>query len=337
MRWSNVSEPRSPNLHIFVVAATIVAMIARVGNSQEPAHGPMDHVPGWNKRAHIHNIDMSCCAPCAPETNQDADVFKRPCFTRDLLKSRKGFDAYFGLSDAEEARVSQEGIPGEGIAGFEALLTSLLQPGFLPTEWNRANFHVPYPIKSVMEVRGGITTYVGHAVDRTAVAASEVTSSDPIQGAWTVGGIEVLPRTPNMVDRPTRATIRLRLRGDDRLAFQMRPPDLDPDDPRQYDFAWEYFDRASVQQLLTKVFRVPFAKPEDVAVRGSRGEYKGVAALDGQIISHEWAQAGGSLNAGSPTPHWWDKMRLLVTDSDPQYFCVEIILGRDDAIPVAQP
>ncbi len=337
MRCDYISEPRTPRLYTVAVATAIVAMIGRVGNSQDPARGPMDHVPGWSERAHVHNNDMSCCAPCAAETNQDPDVFKRPCFTRALLKSRKGFDAYFGLSDAEEVRVSQEGIPGEGIAGFEALLTILLQPGFLPTEWNRAHFHVPYPPKSVMEVRGGITTYVRHAVDRTGVAANEVTSSDPIQGAWTVGGIEILPRTPNTVDRPTRATIRLRLRGDDRLAFHMRPPDLDPDDPRQYDFAWEYFDKARLQELLTKVFRVPFAEPEDVTVRGSRGEYKGVGAFNGKIVSHEWAQGGKSRNAGSPPPHWWDEMRLLVTDSDPQYFCVSIVLGRDDVIPAPEP
>lgn len=333
MRSSEVGEPRgATHPHIVAVATAIVAMMGRVGNSQEPPHGPMDHVPGWNERAHVHNEDMSCCAPCAPETNRDADVFKRPCFTRALAMSRKGFDAYLGLTDVEEVRVSQERIPAVDVAGFEALLTTLLQPGFLPAAWDRANFQVPYPIRAVTEVRGDAKTLIGHAVDRTAVAANEISSSDPIQGAWTVGGIEVLPRTPNVVDRPTRATIRLRLHGDERIVLKPRPPEFVRAGVHADNFG-DFFDKAGFHRLLAKVLRTPFAAPTDLMLDGYDAEHKGVRLFVGKVRSREWDLALKTPNPPRTPPHWWDEMRLLVTDSDPQYFCVSIVLGRDDVIP----
>ena len=336
MRYSNVSEPRRHALHVLAVATAIVAMIGRVGNSREPTRGPMDHVPGWNEQAHIHNIDMSCCAPCAPETNTDPDVFKRPCFTRALAKSRKGFDAYLGLTNVEEVRISQQAIPVESIAGFEAMLTSLLQPGFLPAAWDRANFQVPYQVNSVTEVRGGITTFVGHAVDRTAVAANEISPRDPIQGAWTIGGIEVLPRTPNIVDRPTRAVIRLRLHGAERLTLKPRPPEFIRAGVYADNFG-DFFDKAAFHRLLTKVLRIPFAAPTDLMLDGYDAEHEGVRVFVGKIRSREWDLARKTPNPDRTPPHWWDEMQLLVTDSDPQYFCVSIVLGRDDAVPAPQP
>jgi len=331
MRCNNISDGRNPKLYPLAVAIALVGVIGRVADCQQPADGSFS-----GESAHRHNNDMSCCAPCAPETNRDADVFKRPCFTRALLKSRQGFDAYFGLSAAEEPRILQEGIPAEGVEGFERLLTTVLQPGFLPREWGQANFEVPYPIRNIMEMRGGVATFVGHAVSRTAAAGKEINPSDPIQGAWTIDGIEVLPRTPNMVDRPARTTIRLRLHGAERLVIEPRPAKFVPAGVYGDNFG-DFFDKAAFHRLLGNVLRVPFAAPSDLMLEGYDTEEEGVRVFVGKIRSRQWTLASRTPSRSRTPPHWWDEMPLLVTDSDPQYFCVSIVLGRDDVTISPQP
>jgi hypothetical protein len=81
--------------------------------------------------------------------------------------------------------------------------------------------------------------------------------------------------------------------------------------------------------LITKVFRVPFQSLEDFVVDGYDAEYEGVRVFHGEIRSRERSTQLRADRSQRPA-HWWDEMRLLVTDSDPQYFCVQITLRDGD-------
>ena len=56
---------------------------------------------------------------------------------------------------------------------------------------------------------------------------------------------------------------------------------------------------------------------------GSDSTYAGVRVFHGEVRSQEWVTARKAKTTAAPK-HWWDTMGLLVTDSDPQYFCVSI-------------
>jgi len=86
--------------------------------------------------AHVHNANMSCCAPCAPEGNEDPDVFRRPCFLRALGKSRKGIESASGLMYPDGINVPAGQTAAASLQGFRNLLSSVLQPAFLSQAWD---------------------------------------------------------------------------------------------------------------------------------------------------------------------------------------------------------
>jgi hypothetical protein len=230
-------------------------------------------------------------------------------------------------------KVSGERIPTQEIQGFQSLIRTFLRELYLPPAWDQVEFYglAPYPIKTMSEMRNGVPTFVRQEPDLTA-EINELKEGDAVQTEWAVKGIEVLPRTTFYVGKLTiGALIRLRLHGDERLVLKPRPEDLLARGARG-----KFFDRTAFHGLLTKVFRVPFETSEDWLTDGFDATYEGVRVFHGKIVSREWAAVFRADRSRTPA-HWWDEMRLLVTDSDPQYFCVSIALGRDDVIPAAQP
>ena len=102
--------------------------------------------------------------------------------------------------------------------------------------------------------------------------------------------------------QPPRYTmIRLRLHGEDRLAFRVRPADLDPDRPEWHE--WEFLDGVAVHKLLTKVFRVPFLDPQDLLIRWSRAEHEGVRVLHGKMVSRDWSASRRIPDTNQTPPH----------------------------------
>ena len=286
--------------------------------------------------AHVHNADMSCCAPCVPtEADESPDVFRRPCFVRKLAKSRVGFGAYHGLTGREDVKLAVEHLDPTDVEGFHSLLSKMLRPEYLPPAWDKIEIYglTAFPLKTILEMRGGVETFVRQEPDRTAVV-TELTEFDPVQAEWSVGVIDVLPQTFHGTRRLGMTVVRLRLPKDMRLEMRRRPSDVDFADPVAREKI-QFFDKAALHKLLTEVFRVPFATVDDFVIEGYDAEYVGVAVFVGKILSPEWARA--RFGAKQPFGHWWDEMRVFVTDSDPQYFCVSIILGSDDPIPSPQP
>lgn len=309
---------------IVLVTALVLVTGLRPLSGQQKEKLP----PGYDppERAHRHNSNMSCCAPCAPETNRDRDVFKRPCFVRALAKARVGFHTYHAWTgpDGIEFKVPGNPIPPQSIEGFQSILRAVIQADHLPRAWNDVEFYVPYPVKTVTEVRNGVRMLVGHKVYRGS-NGGQLQDGDPIHTAWTVGSIELLPlswhRTP-----PSRGVlVRLRLHGDERLELGQRPENF----TRSAKDFEAFFNRSAFHALLVKVFRVPFDSPDDFLVSGFDTEYEGVRVFHGQIRSRQRSTQLRADRSQKPA-HWWDEMRLLVTDSAPQYFCVQIILREND-------
>ncbi len=85
-----------------------------------------------------------------------------------------------------------------------------------------------------------------------------------------------------------------------------------------------FFDQDALYSLITGVFRFPYLGPDDFVIHGNVQEYEGVRVLVGSIISRRWP--GGEIRDAKerPEPPWYARVRLLVTDSDPQYFRLAI-------------
>ena len=284
--------------------------------------------PPYERSAHAHNADMSCCAPCAPEANRDPDVFRRPCFVRALARARQGFHSHYAQTGTRgiDIKVSGDAIPIHSVQGFRALLNAVLLPDFLTRTWDEINFTVPYPMARTTEVRGGVRMLVGQEVYRGPQPGT-LKDRDPIQAGWTVRGINVLPLTWHRKEEsPRRAYIRLRLHGSERLELGRRPEDFTRSSK---DFG-AFFNRDAFHSLLSKVFRVPFESLDDFLVDGFDTEYEDVRVFHGTIRSHNWQMHRRDADAPRDPPHWWDEMRLLVTDSDPQYFCIQIVMRERD-------
>jgi hypothetical protein len=132
-------------------------------------------------------------------------------------------------------------------------------------------------------------------------------------------GIEFFPVTWYRAgESPHRVLIRLRLRGSDRLDLHQRPMDFRPGGERVRE-RWDFFNSRAFHDLLSRVFTVPFTSANDYLVDGYDTVHEGVTVFHGKVIPN--APTG-------PAPSW-NEMRLLVTDSDPQYFCVGLTFPVD--------
>jgi len=318
-RYVNAARAYGFRIAIFGVSALAIPSRSTIGQPEENTDHP-------TLSAHLHSPDMSCCAPCLPEENQDADVCKRPCFVRALSKSGKSPEACAGLTEAVGAKLRDEGIPAKYIEGLHSFLNAVLQSRYLPRSWRDVALVVPHSVKSVMEVRNGAPVFVRYEADTGEARAFK--EGDAIQTAWTVKDIEVLPRLSSGGGSPRYAMIRLRLHGDERIGLRRTPADTDTAASERFDF----FDRDAFHELLAGVFQVPFESSEDFVVDGFDTTCEGVRVFHGLIRSREWETHRREPEAPKRPPHWWDEMRLFVTDSDPQYFCVRIVL-RDADVP----
>ena len=337
---------------VVIVEICVLLVLPSNGSAQEKGddgitRDPAEGVPEWalpymfdeqgKPRAHIHNPDMSCCKPCVPtDADRDPDVFRRPCFARALVRSRETVRAFvYGLTGGprDGIHVGAERIPAQDIEGFQSLLTTVLKPGSVPRAWEEIEFYgsAPCPTRTISEMRNGVKTFVRQELDCNA-EVKVLKDGDAIQTAWTVDGIEVLPRVRRSTQAPKGMLIRLRLHGDERLVLKPRPADFVRAGVLADNFG-DFFDKAAFHALLAKVFRVPFESPEDFLVDGYDTEITaGARVFTGKIRSRDRVT---QLKADrwAESPHWWDEMRLLVTDSDPQYFCVRVMLRENDLSP----
>ncbi|UCC32250.1 MAG: hypothetical protein JSU86_08195, partial [Phycisphaerales bacterium] len=258
----------------FWCAALVVSRIALAGTPPDPEESKVPpeiaNQPPDYRSAHVHNADMSCCKPCSPtEADRDPDIFKRPCFVRAIGKSRE-FAPVFGLTrgGAGGIKLPQESIPVAYLQGFQALLTAVLQPDFLAASWQSVEFdaRVSCPLKTISEIRNGVKTFVRQEYD-CSEQVTKLEAGGAIQTAWRAGRIDVLPYLQYQIEPPRSAQIRLRLHGDERLELFPRPPEFRPGGDRMRE-QWDFFDPRVFHELFTKVFGVPFEKPDDYFIRG---------------------------------------------------------------------
>jgi hypothetical protein len=128
------------------------------------------------------------------------------------------------------------------------------------------------------------------------------------------------------------------LRGEARITFRFvsqeerYAPGADP-------WPQDVIDKPKLLDILTKIFRFPFQTTDDFVVLGGGSlPVEGIRVFVGRIESRAWADRG-KVGRAVPAPAWYHDMRLFVTDSDPQYFCVGVHLPEaqaDKAEPAEQ-
>jgi hypothetical protein len=279
--------------------------------------------------AHVHTADMSCCR-CAPtDADQDPDVFKRPCFIHALVRSRETVRAFVagltGRPEREGIHVAADGIPARDVGELQTLLAAVIMPGYLPRTWDAIEFsgRTPCIQRTVSETRNGVPTLVRQKLDCSA-EVKEIKPGDLLLTGWTANRIEVLPLTWHEQERPLQtALLRFRLRGGDRLELKARPAEFRRAGIRADNFG-DFFDKAAFHAFLTRILRVPFATSDDLMMDGSDATYEGVHVFHGRIVSREWGPTWQRSPEKQIAPNWWDEMRFLVTDSDPQYVCIQL-------------
>ena len=348
--WFTIRMVARKEFGTLLVQAMVLHIVAVSVLAQQPGPDgrvPPGTLPPWmvdeegRPIAHLHKPDMSCCRCTATEADQDPDVFKRPCFVHGLMKSREPARGVIvgltGRPERDGIHVGPDRIPAVEIEGFQSLVGTVLQRRYSPRAWDALDVYglAACPVKTISEMRNGVPTFVRQEVDVTAVI-NELKDGDAVQTEWAVNGIEVLPRTTFYAGKsPIGALIRLRLQGDKRVEYRRRfkHPEVLSGSPEWEQ--WVFFEKPRFHEFLTRVFRVPFETPDDVVIRGFDTEYEGVGVFHGTILARERGRVW--VGGDNPPQHWWQQMRLLVTDSDPQYFCVSIVLGSDDPIPSPQP
>ena len=218
----------------------------------------------------------------------------------------------------------------EALRGF---LATVLQTVYLPHCREEMGLYarVACRERTITEERvpGRAPTAIG--MKRDCSSMGEVTElkdrEAAIQAGWRIGDIEVLPRALYKKTPPNKVVVRLRLHSDERLELGQRPENFTRSSK---DFA-AFFNPNAFRALVAKVLRVPFESRDDFFVDGYDTEYEGVRVFHGEIRSRA-RSAQLRRDRSEPPEHWWDEMRFLVTDSDPQYFCVQIILREADKL-----
>ncbi len=290
------------------------------------------HVKDSSIRLKRASATTQSCAPT--KADLDPDVFRRPCFNQALSKSRQAFGMHAGFTrmGLYSIELPRNQIPGANIRVFRVLLESVLQPPYLPHSWEEIDLwaQVACPERTITEVRvpGGAPTVIGMKRDCSLEVKDLKEGEVAILGEWRIGSIDVLPRTLYRKKTSRNAVVRLRLRGDERLQIRPRPPDFGPGGDRMNN-KWDFFNRDAFYTLLVSVFCIPFDSRDDFSVIGYDTVYEGVRVFHGKIRSRD-RMTQFRANKSSVPAHWWDEMRLFVTDSDPQYFCVQIALSESD-------
>jgi hypothetical protein len=264
------------------------------------------------------------------EADIDPDVLKRPCFVRALVRSRKAFGAATGLGGREEAgiRLPIERIPREYFEQVQSRLRSFLQPAYLPTTWEDLELYrlVACAFKTISETNKEVPTLVRQEPDCN-VELPELKNGDAILGAWAVNGIDVLPVLAYS-DEPLRgAGVRLRLHGEPRITFRFVSQEERYAPGADY-WPQDAIDKPKLLELLTTVFRFPFQTVDDFVVLGGGSEVEGVRVFMGAIQSRAWSERG-KVGREVPGPAWHHDCKFLVTDSNPQYFCVGLTFPVD--------
>lgn len=254
---------------------------------------PLDilNQPRDHRSAHAHNADMSCCKPCVPTAaDRDPDVVKRPCFVRALNKARVNY----GIFRRVDPDLPGDRIPEDEQAQFKRFLEQVFTDECLPKSWTAAQRSAFSTASAPDEAWIEVASWKAPIGE---VRASRVRKTDAIK-------------------------LRLKVAPDHRLAVHVRPapgPDFDPD-VRVQDEKQVFFETKELHDVLAGLFREPFDKPDDYVVHGGTRDFEGVLVFVGNVFSTH----------RSPTdPHWYDTLRLLVTDSDPQYVGVVIDLRAE--------
>jgi hypothetical protein len=230
------------------------------------------------------------------DADSNADVALRPCFrnaVRVLGYLRAGFPFY---APAPPNAVSESEIAPALMDAMEAEWKVLTGERFLP------------------EGRQAVTWR------ETRLSGAQ--GQNPLAAKWVGNGREIVVNG-GAGHSFLRAT--LRFSGNERVTFAVLPkaqtisytPQTWPQD---------VVDKPRLLDILTTYFHFPFENTEDFFILGNGNVVEGVRVFGGSVHSKEaWAGTPAAERRKVSEFRWYDdEVRLFITDSDPQYFCVTV-------------
>jgi hypothetical protein len=115
--------------------------------------------------------------------------------------------------------------------------------------------------------------------------------------------------------------IRVQLSKENRLAILPRPDQKEFPSYAAFD-AHPFVDKEGMLRVLATVFHFPFKTSDDFKILASDGVYAGVEVVSGTIWSRYVAHERQDGPIDNSDFDWYDEVRFLLTDSDPQYLCI---------------
>lgn len=289
--------------HVLGVVACVGPLTAAEPRDQsvppEIANQPAD-----NRTAHAHSADMSCCAPCVPTAaDEDPDVAKRPCFVAALQRQRV-LPKCFQYPEAV-------GPGGQEVTMADRLRALELGARVVCEKW------CPADSEGVEWSRPGVSSSDIHP------------HSNRVEGRWSAEGIGFWLRA---INGSNYLVLRLALNAKERIDLRFR-------NPQEEVGAWARSDDVNPQDIVNKgrllevlrgYLRFPFENIDEFVVkRGHTSLYAGVPVFTATL--HSRYQCEDYYKDDPPDDsklRWYDEVRILITDSQPQYFCIDINLDR---------
>jgi hypothetical protein len=279
--------------------------LAGVLIDQQPGSG-QQQVP-TARHADVKGRDPSLNTPCArTPADDDPDVAKRPCFRDALAELRTIYHFDFASNDPSWILV-----PGDEVPATEKEL--------MIARWEKVVAGVYLPLR-VEPLQWGGYRYAGDP-ELVRFVAKWATRGQTIVG---VG----FPRSDVFL-------LWLHLRGDDRISFRIRPGGerLNTYGQKPGKIPQDFIDKERLLEILTTQFQFPYKTLDDFFVIDTTSdEIDGVRVFKGEVESRYMQVDFGRYNnpGDKSTLHWYDRVSLFITDSEPQYFYLGIKFQKGD-------
>lgn len=275
----------------------IIVSVSLLGVALLHAKEPPDPPPVDPNVANQRKDNRRASEPSLPvpwtEAELNPDVAKRPRFVVALGRARVNFGVFCGNSDPD--------LPGDRLSKderteFQYFLETVISEDSLPADWDSVT-HSAYSSRGTGEPWIQVIDW---ETSLGRVMASRVREAKTF-------------------------TVRLRVAPQSRLVIRTAPPPEDRFADPYNTRGEKFFDRAALHELLVGVFGFPFEDPNAYAIRGNLRVFEGVPVFFGTIAASAKANSGTTgVPPEKPKPAWYRKVRVLITDSDPQYVGVVI-------------
>jgi len=242
--------------------------------------------------AHVHKPGGTCCLHCIRTwADENPDVATRPCFGKHLR-----ILGYLPAGIPFYAPAPPNVVGGDKVSSN---LKTLLEE-----KWKRV-------------IREELQPPDNDAVIWQSVAFSGLPHQNPLAAKWDSNGRQIVV---NGGGGHPSLRVTLRFAGDQRVEFTV-PDESELASATPLNWKQSHIDKTKLHKILTKYFQFPFQDDADFVVRPNGKTVDGVRIFSANILSKEsWIGTPENQRSDVSKRQWFDNTRILITDSDPQYF-----------------